>query len=174
MSLYQPFFTSYAASCHVVELFAIAVQVSDVSEIGDQDSDVSGTAPHPNPIIVPTDELVCTPIIATETTLVAVPAEPVPSTPVISWNEMTSADKVPTPPVALLPVIIGDTKRDWTEPVAELPVMPIETDRLTVPTLPVAIVPSSWIDRLASNVPMADVDELPLMTTLPMPNTPLP
>jgi hypothetical protein len=87
----------------------------------------------------------------------------------MSWNEMTSALTVPTPPVALLPVIIGDTKRDWTEPVAELPVMAIDTDRLIVPTLPVAIVPSSWIDRLASNVPMADVDELPLMTTLPMP-----
>jgi hypothetical protein len=172
--LYQPFFTSYAASCHVVELSATTVHVSDVSEIGDQDSDVSEIWPHPNLTIVPAKQEVCTPIIAIETTLVAEPTEPVPSTPVIAWNDMTSASIVPTAPVALLPVMIGDTKRDWTEPVAELPVMAMDTDRLTVPTLPVAIVPSSWIDLSVSSVPTAEVDELPLMTTLPMPYAPRP
>jgi hypothetical protein len=122
--LYQPFFTSYAASCHVVELSATTVHVSDVSEIGVQVSDVSGTAPHPNPINVPTEQAVCTPIIAIETLFVAKPTEPVPLTPVIAWKVMTSDGIVSTAPVAEFPV----TDRSLlvvTEPAEVVDALPI-------------------------------------------------
>jgi hypothetical protein len=114
----------YAASCHVVELSATTVHVSDVSEIGDQDSDVSEIWPHPNLTIVPAKQEVCTPIIATETTLVAEPTEPVALIPVIAWNVMTSDGIVCTAPVAEFPV----TARSLlvaTEPIEVVDALPI-------------------------------------------------
>jgi hypothetical protein len=65
--------------------------------------------------------------------------------------------------------LVDSAKTDPTAQIDALPVMAMETVSPTVPTLPVAIVPSSWIDRSASKFPTAAVDELPLITTLPMP-----
>jgi hypothetical protein len=156
-------FYPYAACCHDVELSAISVQVSvvsdsgvhvsAVSDTGDhvsgvsdwavQVSDVSGTAPHPNPTITPADPTASFPIIATEMTFDALPTAPVPETPVMSWNEITSADMVPTAPVAALPVVAVDlvTPTESTAPVAALPLMSIDLAGVTVPTASVAALP---------------------------------
>jgi hypothetical protein len=125
-------------------------------------------------MIVPTEPDASTPIIAIDTAFVTLPTEPVPSTPVISTKEMVSANIVPTAPVDELPVRIGETKTELTDKVDELPVIATVLEMPTVPTLPVAIVPSSWIDLLASRVPMPRVDELPVIAALssPMPQLP--
>jgi hypothetical protein len=125
-------------------------------------------------MIVPTEPDASTPIIAIDTAFVTLPTEPVPSTPVISTKEMVSASIVPTAPVDEIPVRIGDTKTELTDKVDELPVIATVLEIPTVPTLPVAIVPSSWIDLLASNVPIPRVDELPVIAavTSPMPQLP--
>ncbi len=153
----------YAASCQVIELSSKSDQFSEVSETGVQDSEesvtgvqlselsdcavhdsgVSGTAPQPKPIIVPTDPKSSTPLIAISMVAMAVPSASVPSTPVISCTEMTSGDNVPRSPVAALPVMIGETRTELTAPVAELPVMATVLLMPTVPTLPVAMFPFS-------------------------------
>jgi hypothetical protein len=120
-------------------------------------------------MIVPTEPDASTPIIAIDTVFVTLPTEPVPPTPVIATKEMVSANIVPTAPVDELPVRIGDTKTELTDKVDELPVIATVLEMPTVPTLPVATLPSSWIDLSSSNVPTLRVDEFPLMTTLPMP-----
>jgi hypothetical protein len=149
-------FYPYAACCHDVELSAISVQVSvvsdsgvhvsAVSDTGDhvsgvsdwavQVSDVSGTAPHPNPTITPADPTASLPIIATEMTFDALPTSPAPETPVMAWNEITSADMVPTAPVAALPVVAVDrvTPTEPTELVETLPAIDLDLIETTLPT----------------------------------------
>jgi hypothetical protein len=125
-------------------------------------------------MIVPTEPDASTPIIAIDTAFVTLPTEPVPPTPVISTKDIVSANIVPTAPVDELPVRIGDTKTELTDKVDELPVIATVLEMPTVPTLPVAIVPSSWIDLLASRVPTPRVDEFPVIAALssPMPQLP--
>jgi len=159
----------YAATCHVVALSEIFAHVSDVSDNGVQASDVSGIAPHPNPKIVPTAPVAPLPIIPIEMTLVTVPTDTVPETPVIAWNDMTSALTVPTAPVALLPVAIGAAKTFPTDAVDALPLMATEYVIPTVPTLPVAMTPSSCSDVFASRLPADSVDAFPLIPMLLLP-----
>jgi hypothetical protein len=159
----------YAATCHVVALSEISVHVSLVSDTGVQVSEVLGIAPHPNPMIVPTALVAPLPIISIEMTFETVPTDPVPLTPVMAWNDMTSALIVPTEPVLLLPVAIGAARIVPRDPVDALPVMATEYVIPTVPTLPVPIAPSSWIDLLDSSVPMASVDALPVNAALASP-----
>jgi len=122
----------YAATCHVVALSeisaqvslvsdtgvqlsdvsAMAVHVSDVSAIALHDSEVSGIAPHPKPMVIPTAPVAPLPIISIEMTFATVPTDPVPLTPVTSWNDMTSADTVPTDPVDAFPVTATDLVLD--------------------------------------------------------------
>jgi hypothetical protein len=94
----------YAATCHVVALSEISVHVSLVSDTDVQVSEVLGIAPHPKPKIVPTAPVAPLPIISIEMTFATVPTDPVPLTPVMAWNDMTSASTVPTEPVDALPV----------------------------------------------------------------------
>jgi hypothetical protein len=168
-------FHLHAGTCvHVSELSDISVQVSGVSASAVQVSAVSGIAPHPKPIIVPTEPDASTPIIAIDTAFVTLPTEPVPSTPVMATKEIVSGDIVPTAPVDELPVRIGDTKIELTDKVESLPVIAKLKEMPTVPTLPVATLPSSWIDLSSSNVPTPRVDELPVIAALssPMPQLP--
>jgi hypothetical protein len=130
---------------------------------------VSGIAPQPKPIIVPTEPDASTPIIAIDSAFVTLPTEPVPPTPVMATKEIVSGDIVPTAPEDELPVRIGDTKTELTDKVDALPVMAKLKEMPTVPTLPVATFPSSCSDMFTPSVPTAVVDEFPLMTTLPMP-----
>jgi hypothetical protein len=153
----------------VSDVLAIAAHVSDVSGIALHDSEVSGIALHANPMIVPTAPVAPFPIISIDVTFETVSTEPVPSTPVMAWNDMTSALTVPTAPVALFPVGIGEARIVPMDAVDALPVMATVLIKVTVPTLPVVNVPFSWIDLLESRVPMASVEALPEMTTLPMP-----
>jgi hypothetical protein len=102
-------------------------------------------------------------------TFATVPTDPVPLTPVMSWNDMTSAVIVPTAPVAVLPVAIGAARIVPRDPVDALPTMATEYVMPTVPTFPVPIVPSSWIDLSASRVPMASVEALPVNAALASP-----
>jgi hypothetical protein len=81
-----------------------------------------------------------------------------------------------------------------TDKVDELPVIALDRCDASVPTLPVAIVPSSWIETLTSKlptdavdefpeiasvfvkttVPTLPVDEFPLRITTPIPHAPRP
>jgi hypothetical protein len=125
-------------------------------------------------MIVPNEPDASTPIIAIDTAFVTLPTEPVPPTPVISTKEMVSANIVPTAPVDELPVRIGDTKTELTDKVDELPVIATVLEMPTVPTLPVATLPSSCSDMFTPSVPMPRVDELPVIAALrsPKPHVP--
>ena len=62
----------------MIELSAKSDQFSEVSETGVQDSEESGTTPHPYPVIVPTDPAASTPLIDTMTDILKpiVPTSP--------------------------------------------------------------------------------------------------
>jgi hypothetical protein len=142
-----------------------AVHSSAVSACGDHVSSLSGYAPHPNLVMLWIDPTDSTPIIATDMTFIGVPRDPVPSTPVMAWNEMTSADNVPTAPVAALPVmaVVLVMPTESTAPVAALPSSATALVAVTLPTAKVDALPVTALVDVASTEPTAQVDALPEM-----------
>jgi hypothetical protein len=142
-----------------------AVHSSAVSACGDHVSSLSGYAPHPNLVMLWIDPTDSTPIIATDMTFIGVPRDPVPSTPVIAWNEMTSADNVPTAPVAALPTagIRLTEPTESTAPVAAFPETSTALVAVTLPTAKVDALPVTALVDVASTEPTAQVDALPEM-----------
>ena len=100
------------------------VHVSEVSDCAVHVSGVSGTAPQPKPIIVPTDPDASTPIIAIDTAFVTLPIEAVAEFPDMAMKVITSAPIVPTEPVATFPVIDFDLV-PTTEPADKVDWFPV-------------------------------------------------
>jgi hypothetical protein len=117
---------------------------------------------------VPTEHDALTPIIATETLFVTLPAFRVALTPVIAWNVTTSPVIVPADKVDALPLRANEVFPRDTVPAAavkELPDTSTALARATVPGDRVAELPVTALVLDTATEPADKVAALPVMAT---------